>query len=308
VLAILFRLVQGFALGGEVGPNTAYLVEAAPPHRRGLFVAFQYMSQDISILVSGLVGFVLASNLTDHQLDAWGWRAAFLLGALIVPFGLILRRELAETLHAGPSGPDAEDPPHVGRVVTLGLMMLAGGTIVTYGLTYLNTYSISTLHMATKSGFLSTIAIGLAGLVCDVLGGWLSDKFGRKRIMIAPWFLLLILIIPGFNLLSAYRTVGVLVGMTLLLQSAHSIATSSVLVSVTESLPRRIRCGSLGLIYAMAISTFGGTAQFMVAWLTRVTGNPLAPAWYMTGAVVLGLIAMLLMPETAPVRLWRRRA
>jgi MFS family permease len=301
-LAILFRLVQGFALGGEVGPNTAYLVEAAPPHRRGLYVSFQYLSQDLSILVSGLVGFVLASNLNDAQLDAWGWRAAFLLGAVIVPFGLILRRELAETLQAAPAEAAAEPHPGFARIAALGLMMLTGGTIMTYGLTYLNTYATQTLHMATKTGFLATIAVGLAGLSCDILGGWLSDKFGRKPVMIGPWALLLVLTVPGFHMLSTWRTAAVLVGMTLLLQAAQSIATSSVLVSVTESLPQRVRCGSLGLIYALAISTFGGSAQFIFAWLTRATGNPLAPAWYMTGAVVLGLCAMLLMPETAPVR------
>src|SRR5580698_3038090 len=105
ILAIGFRLVQGFALGGEIGPNTAYLIEAAPPNRRGLYVSFQYMSQDGSVLVSGLVGYALAQWLSDAQLDAWGWRVAFILGASIVPFGLLLRRELAETLP--PKGPDA---------------------------------------------------------------------------------------------------------------------------------------------------------------------------------------------------------
>jgi len=107
ILAIGFRLVQGFALGGEIGPNTAYLIEAAPPHRRGLYVSFQYMSQDGSILVSGLVGYGLASLLSDAAMDSWGWRVAFLLGAAIVPFGLILRRQLAETL---PPKPRARRP------------------------------------------------------------------------------------------------------------------------------------------------------------------------------------------------------
>ena len=100
ILAIAFRLIQGFALGGEIGPNTAYLVEAAPHHRRGLYVSMQYMSQNVSILVSGLVGFALATYLSDRQLDDWGWRVAFLPGAAIIPFGLILRQQRAETLLA----------------------------------------------------------------------------------------------------------------------------------------------------------------------------------------------------------------
>ena len=313
VLAILFRLVQGFALGGEVGPNTAYLVEAAPPRRRGLYVSFQYMSQDLSVLVSGLVGFGLSSVLPDAALDAWGWRAAFLLGATIVPFGLMLRRELTETLHpaaASKSAPKSAPKsahwlvtPGLALIAVLGVAMLAGGTVVNYLLDYLTTYASATLHMPTRISFLPTMAVGLFGLLFDPVGGWLSDRFGRKRVMIIPWMVLLVITMPGFWLVSHYRTAEVLVGMAIALQIAAAISTSSVLVSVTESLPAKVRCGALGLIYAFAISIFGGTTQFAVAGLTKLTHSPLAPAWYMTGAVAIALVAMTLLPETAPAKL-----
>src|SRR6185436_5307642 len=97
-MVILARLVQGFALGGEVGPSTAFLVEAAPPNRRGFFVSLQYMGQDTAVLFAGLIGFGLSSALSPGALDAWGWRVAFLIGAVIIPFGLMLRRALPETL------------------------------------------------------------------------------------------------------------------------------------------------------------------------------------------------------------------
>ncbi len=307
VLAILFRLVQGFALGGEIGPNTAYLVEAAPPHRRGLYVSFQYMSQDASILVSGLVGFFLASNLSDAQLDAWGWRAAFLVGAAIVPFGLILRRQLAETLpqHAETAGKTRHLTPQLWRIAALGFAMLAGGTVVSYLQDYLTTYATSTLHMATRTGFLATVTVGLFGVIFDPIGGWLSDRFGRKPVMMIPWAMLLVVAVPGFWWVSTHRTAPALIGLTIAIVVTQAIATASVLVAVTESMPSKIRCGALGLTYALAISVFGGTTQFMVAWLTRVTGSPLAPAWYMTAAVAVGLVAMLAMPETAPVKTGR---
>jgi MFS family permease len=303
ILAIGFRLVQGFALGGEIGPNTAYLIEAAPPHRRGLYVSFQYMSQDGSILVSGLVGYGLASLLSDAQMDSWGWRIAFLLGAAIVPFGLMLRRQLAETLPPKtdvPSGPALT--PLLGRIVALGVVMLAGGTTVSYVMDYLTTYATATLHMATKVGFLATIFLGLTGAIFDPIGGWLSDRFGRKRTMIVPWSFLLLATLPGFFLLSSLRSSAVLVGLSVVLTIAASLSTASVLVSVTESIPARIRAGSMGLIYAFAISVFGGSTQFTVAWLTGLTHNPLAPAWYMSVCVGLALVAMFALPETSPGR------
>src|SRR5580765_8057387 len=97
-LVLLCRLVQGFALGGEVGPTTAFMAEAAPPHRRGLYLSMQYATQDAAVLMAGLVGATLAARLNALQLENWGWRAAMLLGASIVPFGIMVRRTLPETL------------------------------------------------------------------------------------------------------------------------------------------------------------------------------------------------------------------
>jgi MHS family citrate/tricarballylate:H+ symporter-like MFS transporter len=305
VLAIGFRLIQGFALGGEIGPNTAYLIEAAPPHRRGLYVSFQYMSQDGSVLVSGLVGFALASVLSDAALDAWGWRVAFILGAAIVPFGLLLRRELAETLPPKAAQPQTSAPaltPRLTRIVALGIVMLAGGTTVSYVLDYLTTYATATLHMPTNVGFLATVFLGLTGVIMDPIGGWLSDRFGRKRTMLVPWSFLLLATLPGFFLLSSLRSTGMLIALSVVLTIAASLSTASVLVSITESIPARIRAGSLGLIYAFAISVFGGSTQFTVAWLTGLTHNPLAPAWYMSACVGIALVAMFALPETAPGR------
>src|SRR5580765_2505122 len=96
-LVLLWRLVQGFALGGEVGPTTAFMAEAAPPHRRGLYLSMQYATQDTAVLAAGIVGTFMAAHLSAQQLQDWGWRVALLLGASIVPFGILLRRTLPET-------------------------------------------------------------------------------------------------------------------------------------------------------------------------------------------------------------------
>jgi MFS family permease len=314
VLAILFRLVQGFALGGEVGSSTAFLVEAAPPRRRGFYVSLQYLGQDLSILCSGLVGFALSSSISAAALDSWGWRVAFLLGASIVPFGLLLRRGLAETLPA-PGEVDPMDSPTPGAapplpfpaLVALGLVILAGGTTVSYVMDYLTTFATQTLHMATNIGFLAPIVLGACGVIMDPVGGWLSDRYGRKPVMLVPCAVLLVATLPGFVWLIHARSAVVLAGVTLLFSLCGAISSSSVLTSVTEGLPRRIRCGALGLIYAFAISIFGGSTQFNVALLTRLTHSPLAPAWYMTAGVALSLAGMLFLRETAPVKLERMR-
>lgn len=307
VLVVLFRLLQGFALGGEVGPSTAFLMEAAPVHRRGLYISMQAMGADAAVLAAGLVGAGLAHVLSPAELEAWGWRVALGLGAVIMPFGLVLRRTLVETFE-----PARVPPPRTGergylRVGLLGLAMLAAATTSAYALEYMTTYASTTLGLPERVALGATALIGLCGLVCDPLSGWLSDRIGRKPVMLVPWVLLLVAILPAFWLLERERSAAVLYLMTAVLAAASTLSTGTVLVAVTESLPAHVRSGALAMVYALAISVFGGSTQFAVAWLTRVTGNPLAPAWYMIGAVLVGLLAVILLPESAPVRLAQRR-
>jgi len=188
-------------------------------------------------------------------------------------------------------------------LAVVGIVLFAGGTVASYTQDYLTTYATSTLQMSTRTGFLATIAVGAFGILCEPLGGWLSDRYGRKPVMVVPWLVLLVVTVPGFWLAAHYRTTGALIALTAAITICSCITEASILVSVTESLPAKIRCGSLGLIYALAISVFGGSTQFVVAWLTDLTGSPLAPAWYLTGAVVITLIAMSQMPESAPRKL-----
>lgn len=305
VLVIVFRLLQGFALGGEVGPSTAFLLEAAPVSRRGLYASLQATSADSAALVAGVVGVILASTLDAGQLDAWGWRVALLLGVCIIPFAFVLRRTLTETLTA-PAAADSGNVSTVGygRIFLLGLMMLSAATTNNYVLEYMTTYASNTLRMPAAVSFGATAMIGASGLVCDTLGGWLSDRLGRKPVMIIPWVFLIVAIYPSFWMLERLRTGAALLAVSALLNGIQTLSSATIIVAITESLPKRVRSGAFALIYALAISVFGGSTQFLVAWIIHVTGNPLAPAWYMLGAVTIGLIAMSLLPETAP-RGWR---
>ncbi|WP_375396155.1 MFS transporter [uncultured Sphingomonas sp.] len=298
VLAVLFRMIQGFALGGEVGPNTAFLLESAPPGKRGLFVSFQYATQDGAVLLSGLVGVALSSMLTGPQLDAWGWRIAFLLGALIVPFTLAVRRSLAETLpdHA----PEAGGTTGYARVIVAGLMLIAATTIANYTLDYLTTYAQTTLKMEVNTAFGATVMIGLGGVVADLATGRLCDRFGRKRVLLVPWVALILLGMPAFLLMDHFRSATALLSMSAVLSLLLSAAAVPALVLFTEALPVRVRAGSIGLVYATAVGLFGGSAQLVEHQLIDWTGIAIAPAWYMTAALVIGLVGVALIREISP--------
>jgi MFS transporter, MHS family, citrate/tricarballylate:H+ symporter len=309
VLVILFRMLQGFALGGEVGPTTAFLLEAAPPERRGFYTAFQYWTQNVSILFSGLVGLALANALSEQQLQDFGWRIAFLLGAAIVPVGLLMRRNLPETFHAADATTGERVPlrPYLPLAV-LGLILFASATIGSYVRTYLTTYAIATLHMRANVAFAATVVVGLCGVAVSLGSGALSDRIGRKPVMLAPLVLLLVLILPAFYVISRYRTTATLLGATAVLTILAELSACPMVTWLTESLPATIRSGGVAVIYAFSIAAFGGTTQYAVTWLIRKTGNPLAPAWYWTVATVVGVVAICFTRESAPLKVARSGA
>jgi MFS transporter, MHS family, citrate/tricarballylate:H+ symporter len=310
VLAVVARLVQGFSLGGEVGPTTAYLMEAASPGKRGLAVSWQPASQQIAATTGALVGLALSELMTDKALDAYGWRVAFLIGAVTLPFGLWLRRELPETLHlnetssvvAQISSDKLDSVRSNTRGMILGLLILASGTIITYVTQYMTTYAENTLHVATDLAFATTLISNSVGVVAALFGGWLADRFGRWPVMVWPQLTALLLTYPIFLWIVHTSGAPALLGGLGVLSLVGSIPYSAFYVSFAESLPKNIRGASFATIYAIAIASFGGTAQLIVTWLIQATGNALAPAWYMLFATAVGFTAMAMMSETAPMR------
>lgn len=315
ILAVLARMAQGFSLGGEIGSNTAYLTEAAAPENRGLVVSWQGASQNVAVTAGGLVGVVLTAWMPAASLDAYGWRIAFLLGAITVPFGLWLRSSLPETLHAKEAAPAAAASAPRSRmslarghwrIFACGLGYLASGTIGTYIFDYIVTYAQDTMHLTARVGFIAAAGGNLLGVPVTLYAGWLSDRYGRRPLNIWGNLLFLVLIYPTFAWIAATHSVFAFITGMIYLNAIAGITAASFYAGLSESLPKSIRGTGFGMTYSLAIAAFGGTTQLVVTWLIHVTGNPVAPAWYLTGAVAIGQIALMFMPESAPIKLARR--
>ena len=301
IILVISRLLQGFALGGEVGPATAVLLECAPPGRRGAIVGWQIASQGIAIFAGGAVGGILALALDREQLALWGWRLPFLLGLAIVPLGIYLRRKLPETLEQPGTlgGMDvlAEVFRGYSRPIVLGILVIMCLTITTYIGNYMTTYALTTLKMPPSEAMLATLTQGICTATAALIGGRLSDRFGRKIVMILPRVALLLAIYPAFLFLVSARTTAALVGVAAFnaLMSACSGAAS--IAAMTEIFPNRVRSSGVAIVYAVAVSIFGGSTQFVVAWLIGFTGDPLSPAYYAIMTSIVGLLAMMALPK-----------
>ena len=283
-LLVLARLIQGLAWGAEVGPATTFLLENAPAGRSGLYASWQSASQSLAQFAGGLVGLLTTILLGNEAMTGWGWRVPFALGALLVPVGLFLRAGLGgeAPLPAGPAS---------GRLALLGssgplslacaLMLLVAGTVSQYFLNYGTTYALVALHMPPSLALLGTVLAGLFGALAALAGGILSDRTGRFAVILLPRLLLALLIVPMLMLLHAHPSAflfAVVVAVIAVLQ-VGSFAASLVLL--VEMFPPAVRSTGFGLLYAVAISCFGGTAQIVFTALIRWTGDPVSPAWYL---------------------------
>lgn len=294
---VFFRLLQGFAVGGEVGPSSTFLLEAAPVARRGFYMSLQFSSQQGAILLAGVVGLGLTQAMGSNALSLWGWRLAFLLGSLITPLGFVMRSRLPETLVS--KGKLATGRTQRG-LAPLGLVVFGGVAIATYTLSYVTIFVRHTLSMADEVAFMITAVSGVCGTVFMLVGGIFSDRFGRKPTMTIGMVVLMFATPLCFAVMVNMRTPLLLYFCVGLMASLLGILTPSVMLIVAESLPSSLRAGSIGTIYALAIAVFGGTAQFAVAWLTDLTGTSLSPAFYMMLALFLALMASLPMRESRP--------
>jgi MFS family permease len=300
ILLILARLLQGFAVGGEVGPATMFLLEAAPANRRMFFGSWQFASQNLGALASGLIGLLLALALSKSSFNDWGWRVPFAIGVLIAPVGAYIRSRLDETLDSSARQQLRTTETILAEVVRsnwpgvlLSLAIISGGTVTQYFLLTLTPYAIRTLHLPDSAAMLGAVTLGITGCIGALAGGRLADLWGIRIIAIAPRILLMLVLFPAMKLLIASPSATTLVLTISILSLLQAMSAAVGVMVIPLIFPRAVRATALALTYSLGVALFGGTATYVVTWLVGATGDPLASTYYVLAANVALLAAFL---------------
>lgn len=304
MLILISRLLQGLAAGGEIGAGAAYLMEAGPLSRRNFLVSWQIVGQAAAAILGALLGALLSSSLSARNLAAWGWRIPFLIGLLIVPVGLFVRRRLPEdTAPAGAATRNRLQFSELfrthGKKLTLATLMMTGRTVPAFAVVYyMPSYLTHVLHLPAVTGFLSSAVSALVLMLVAPLSGLLADRFQhRKPLLLFAYGATTLLIYPVFHLIThAHSTATVLAGVGLI-SVFVAPCTSVGTVLVMESFPVRMRATGLAVSYALGVALFGGTAQVIMTWLIKWASDPMAATWYAAPACLVGFCALLMFPE-----------
>ncbi|WP_435858555.1 MFS transporter [Streptomyces pathocidini] len=302
IVLVVARLVQGLSVGGEFAASTTFLVESAGPGRRGLFSSFQYVSTTIGQLIASGVSALLAHQLTEDGMSDWGWRVPFLLGAVISLVGFWIRRGAHETRSAERLAADTrpglfEALRRHPRESLLIAGITTGATIAYYTwTTYLPTYAIVNAGL-DKGDALTAGTISLAFFaLLQPLGGLLSDRIGRKPLLITFALGFAVLAVPLLHLVSDALWSLLLVqcaGMVLL------TGYTSIAAAVNaEVFPARVRAAGIGFPYSLTVALFGGTAPYVGTWFKQAGHVDWFP-WYVALLCLVSLCVYVTLPETA---------
>lgn len=301
-IVVICRLLQGLALGGEIGPATSLLIEAAPPGRRAFYASWQVASQGLAVAVGGLLGVLLSLSLSAEQLASWGWRIPFLVSLVLIPLVVYMRKSLPET-HEGEK--ERSGSAIVGevlrnhkKILIIGVLLFASIAVASQIGNYMVSYAVQVLKLPAAVAQSSVLIGGIVTFAFSLLGGHLSDRYGRRVTNILPRVALAILIVPLFLWLTGSPSLVTLLTVNAVIAALTALFGAAGIAQVPELLPIAIRSTGLSISYAFGAAIFGGSTQFIVTWLIAATGSAMAPAWYLVGISVISLIAMRLLPES----------
>lgn len=301
-LVLLGRLLQGFSAGVELGGVSVYLAEMATPGRRGFYCAWQSGSQQVAVIFAALIGVMLHAWLPVEQMTNWGWRVPFIVGCLIVPFIFLIRRSLRETdeflarTHRPSVGEIYRSMLTNWRIVVAGMMMVVMTTVCFYLITaYTPTFGRSELHLSSIDVLVVTVCVGVSNLIWLPVMGALSDRIGRRPILIAFTVLTLLTAYPVMRWLVADPSFVRLLEVELWLSFLFGSYNGAMVVALTEVMPVEVRTAGFSLAYSLATAIFGGFTPAISTFLIHWTGNKAAPGLWLSFAAACGLIATLIL-------------
>ncbi|MCY0388654.1 MFS transporter [Robbsia sp. Bb-Pol-6] len=301
-LVLLGRLLQGFSAGVELGGVSVYLAEMATPGRRGFYCAWQSGSQQVAVIFAALIGVMLHAWLPVEQMTNWGWRVPFIVGCLIVPFIFAIRRSLQETeeflarKHRPSVGEIYRSMLTNWRIVVAGMMMVVMTTVCFYLITaYTPTFGRTELHLSSIDVLVVTVCVGISNLIWLPLMGALSDRVGRRPILIVFTVLTLLTAYPAMRWLVADPSFARLLEVELWLSFLFGSYNGAMVVALTEIMPVEVRTAGFSLAYSLATALFGGFTPAISTFLIHWTGNKAAPGLWLSFAAACGLVATLIL-------------
>jgi MFS transporter, MHS family, citrate/tricarballylate:H+ symporter len=308
LIVIAGRLLQGFSAGVELGGVSIYLFEIAKPGNKGFLTAFQSGSQQVAIFIAAIIGFGLSELLSPAVVTAWGWRIPFFIGCMIIPFIFVIRRSLEETpdflaqkAHPAASEVFASLIANF-RVVLLGMMLVTLTTVFFYFITvYTPTFGKTVLKLSERDALLVTLFVAVSNFIWLPIGGAISDRIGRKPVLLVMSLLGLVTPYPLLAWLVADVTFPKLLLVELILSFYYGIYNGVMVVSLSEIVPPHVRATAFSLAYSLAVALFGTFTPFASTWLIEHTHNRASPGFWLMAAAAMALVATLVVYRGRPV-------
>ncbi|WP_085939925.1 MFS transporter [Azospirillum sp. B4] len=300
-LVLIGRLLQGFSAGVEMGGVSVYLAEMATPDTRGFYVSWQSASQQAAIMAAALIGYGLNQVLSAQQVHDWAWRVPFFIGCLIVPVIFVIRRSLQETaaFQARTHHPSFRESilsiAANWRLVVAGMMMVVMTTVSFYLITvYAPTYGKSVLKLGAGDSLLLTFCVGLSNFIWLPVMGALSDKVGRRPLLMTFTILAMLTAYPVLSWLVHDVSFGHMLIAELWLSFLYASYNAAAVVTLTEVMPPEVRTVGFSLAYSLATALFGGFTPLVSTWLIELTDDKAAPGLWMAAAALCGLLSVLM--------------
>ena len=306
ILLVLCRLVQGFSTGGEWGGAAAFLVEYAPAGKRGLIGSIHQVSVGLALIAGTLSAALLNSWLDKEAMIAWGWRLPFILGFVLAPVGLYLRSKVSESpafnraverkqVTANPVGEALLQHP---LPVLAAFGLAAVGTVGNYTFNiFMPSYATGTLKIAAGTAFTSATVAAVVLTLLTPVAGALSDKVGRKPLLLVPAIGYGLLGYPLFSYLVGSPDGPTLMTVQVIANVLLACLAGPLCAVLSEFFPTKVRFTALSIGYGLSVTIFGGFAPFIATWLIRQTGTAIAPAYFVIVAAAISTVTILLMKD-----------